>query len=109
MINSVADKQEVLELDNQDLLFEGQGDAIWHPAKQMLWGGYGHRTSLAAYQEIAEKLAVPIIALELHTNDFYHLDTCFCVLDPNTVLIYSEAFTKEGLKLIHHFFPRSRH
>lgn len=97
---------EILELENQDLLFEGQGDAIWHPAKQMLWGGYGHRTSLAAYQEIAAKLSVPIIALELHTNDFYHLDTCFCVLDPNTVLIYSEAFTKEGLKLIHHFFPR---
>jgi N-dimethylarginine dimethylaminohydrolase len=97
---------EILELDSQDLLFEGQGDAIWHPAKQMLWGGYGHRTSLAAYQEIAAKLSVPVIALELHTSDFYHLDTCFCVLDPNTVLIYSEAFTKEGLKLIHHFFPR---
>ncbi len=97
---------EILELDSQDLLFEGQGDAIWHPAKQMLWGGYGHRTSLAAYQEIAVKLSVPVIALELHTSDFYHLDTCFCVLDPNTVLIYSEAFTKEGLKLIHHFFPR---
>lgn len=97
---------EILELDSQDLLFEGQGDAIWHPAKQMLWGGYGHRTSLDAYQEIAAKLDVPVIALELHTNDFYHLDTCFCVLDPNTVLIYSEAFTKEGLKLIHHFFPR---
>ncbi|MBI4853573.1 MAG: hypothetical protein HY819_17415 [Acidobacteria bacterium] len=94
----------VFTLEDSELLFEGQGDGIWHPAKKMLWGGYGHRTNLKAYEEIAKKLSVPIIALELHTNEFYHLDTCFCVLDPNTVLIYSEAFTTSGLELIHHFF-----
>lgn len=97
---------QILTLESQDLLFEGQGDAIWHPEKKMLWGGYGHRTNLTAYEQIANKLSVPIIALELPTNEFYHLDTCFCVLDPKTVLIYSEAFTTTGLELIHHFFPR---
>lgn len=96
----------VLELDRKDVLFEGQGDAIWHPGKQLLWGGYGHRTSLDAYREISAKLNVPVIALELHTEEFYHLDTCFCVLDDTTALIYGEAFTPEGLKLIKHFFPR---
>jgi N-dimethylarginine dimethylaminohydrolase len=97
----------VLELDHaEEILFEGQGDAIWHPGKQMLWGGYGHRTSLDAYREISAKLSVPIVALELHTAEFYHLDTCFCVLDEKSVLIYSEAFTPEGLKLIHRYFPR---
>lgn len=96
----------VLTLEDPEALFEGQGDAIWHPGKKMLWGGYGHRTSLKAYKEIAEKLNVPVIALELYTKEFYHLDTCFCVLDPETVLIYSEAFTKTGLELIKHFFPR---
>jgi N-dimethylarginine dimethylaminohydrolase len=95
----------VLELDNQNVLFEGEGDAIWHPGKQMLWGGYGHRTSLEAYQEISSKLGVPVIALELHTAEFYHLDTCFCVLDARTVLVYSEALTPEGIKLVRHFFP----
>lgn len=97
---------QILELTESELLFEGQGDAIWHPGKKMLWGGYGHRTSLEAYKEIAEKLSVPLVALELHTEEFYHLDTCFCVLDPKTVLIYSEAFTTKGLELIHHFFER---
>ena len=24
--------------------FEGMGDAIWHPGKMLLWGGYGKRT-----------------------------------------------------------------
>lgn len=97
---------QVLELENKEVLFEGQGDAIWHPGKKMLWGGYGHRTSLEAYSEIAKKLEVPIIALELPTNNFYHLDTCFSVLDPQTILIYSEAFTSTGLKLIRRFFPK---
>ena len=95
----------VLELDRGDILFEGQGDAIWHPGKQMLWGGYGHRTNLEAYHELAARLEVPIVALELHTAEFYHLDTCFSVLNEKSALVYSEAFTPEGLKLIRHFFP----
>jgi N-dimethylarginine dimethylaminohydrolase len=97
---------KILELESKNLLFEGQGDGIWHPGKKMLWGGYGHRTSLDAYYEIAKILDIQIIALELPTNNFYHLDTCFCPLDSQTVLIYSEAFTSEGLNLIRHFFPR---
>lgn len=96
----------ILKLDDPALLFEGQGDAIWHPGRRLLWGGYGHRTSLATYQEIAAKLEVPVIALELPTPDFYHLDTCFCALDEESVLIYPEALTSEGLALVNHFFPR---
>jgi N-dimethylarginine dimethylaminohydrolase len=95
----------VLELDSKDLLFEGNGDAIWHPGKQLIWGGYGHRTSLEAYQEISVKLGVPVIALELHTEEFYHLDTCFCVLNEKSVLVYSEALTPEGHRIIRHLFP----
>lgn len=97
---------QILTLSSPDLLFEGQGDAIWHPHKQLLWGGYGHRTSLAAYQEIATLLNVPIIALNLPTNDFYHLDTCFCLLDTQTAMIFPPAFDQYGLELIYHFFPR---
>lgn len=96
----------IIELEGEDILFEGQGDAIWHPGKQLLWGGYGHRTSLEAYQEISSKLKVPLIALKLPTEEFYHLDTCFCVLDERSILIYSQAFTCEGLALIRHFFPQ---
>ena len=28
-------------LSRSDWLFEGQGDALWHPMRQCLWGGYG--------------------------------------------------------------------
>lgn len=84
--------------------FEGCGDAIWHTGKRMLWGGYGYRSSMEAYETISETYGVPIIALELVDESFYHLDTCFCVLDENTALIYPDAFTDEGREIINKMF-----
>ncbi|HLR76877.1 MAG TPA: arginine deiminase-related protein [Balneolaceae bacterium] len=84
--------------------FEGCGDAIWHTGRRLLWGGYGFRTSTQAYETISEIFDVPVIALQLVDEDFYHLDTCFCVLNEKTVLIYPPAFTDEGLKLIETLF-----
>ncbi|HNB70322.1 MAG TPA: arginine deiminase-related protein [Acidobacteriota bacterium] len=95
----------ILELEQPGVCFEGQGDAIWHPGRKLLWGGHGQRTDFAVYPELSERLGIPILALELSTPEFYHLDTCFCALDEQSVLIYPQAFTSEGLALIHRFFP----
>lgn len=84
--------------------FEGCGDAIWHTGKKLLWGGYGYRSSIKAYKEVSETFDLPIIALKLVDEAFYHLDTCFCVLDKKTVLIYPDAFTDEGMRLINTIF-----
>lgn len=84
--------------------FEGCGDAIWHTGKRLLWGGYGYRSSHDAYETISETFDVPVIALELVDESFYHLDTCFCVLNEHTALIYPEAFTDKGIELIETVF-----
>ncbi|WP_445665283.1 dimethylarginine dimethylaminohydrolase family protein [Fodinibius sp. AD559] len=91
---------------NEDKIsdFEGCGDAIWHTGKRLLWGGYGYRSSLEAYETISDTFDVPILALELVDESFYHLDTCLCVLDEHTALIYPGAFTEEGLEMIHKMF-----
>ena len=86
--------------------FEGMGDALWHPNRFLLWGGYGFRTDLAAYESLADMLGVRILTLQLEDPDFYHLDTCLSVLDVQSALIYPGAFTPEGLALLRHFFPR---
>jgi len=86
--------------------FEGMGDALWHCGKRLLWGGYGFRTDESVYQIISERLAVPIILLKLDDPEFYHLDTCLCILDDKTALVYPRAFEPEGLELIRNFFPR---
>ena len=84
--------------------FEGMGDAIWHPGRYLLWGGYGFRSGRDAYEAIADLLDVDVITLALTDPDFYHLDTCFSVLDQHSVLIYPDAFNDTGRALIDRFF-----
>jgi N-dimethylarginine dimethylaminohydrolase len=86
--------------------FEGMGDAIWHPDRYLLWGGYGYRTSLDVYHQISRMLNLRVIALKLSDPDFYHLDTCLSVLDEHTALIFPGAFDEDGLALLRTFFDR---
>jgi N-dimethylarginine dimethylaminohydrolase len=85
--------------------FEGMGDAIWHSGKRLIWGGYGFRSSMNAYDIVSDKFDVPVIVLELLHPAFYHLDTCFCMLNSDTVLIYPAAFTPDGLNVIRALIP----
>ncbi|MBE2185356.1 MAG: amidinotransferase [Rhodothermales bacterium] len=86
--------------------FEGMGDALWHAGRRLLWGGYGFRTSLDAYERISALADAPVLALELRDPDFYHLDTCLSVLDDETALYYPGAFTADGVALLRAFWPR---
>jgi len=86
--------------------FEGMGDTIPHPCHRLLYGGYGHRSSMEAYTELSQLLHVPIIALELIDERFYHLDTCFLPVSKDTVMICAEAFTEEGLNAIKKLFNK---
>lgn len=100
-----ASSYNVIHLDETQFTdFEGMGDAIWHFKKRLIWGGYGYRSTEDVYSHIAEMLETPVIALELINEKFYHLDTCFCVLNEETVLIYPAAFTEDGLKKIRSIF-----
>ncbi len=94
------------EVDGNIPIFEGQGDAIWHPSRELLWIAYGNRTQESACDVVAALLQVPVFKLKLATKTFYHLDTAFSALDEETVMIYPSAFESEGLELIHHFFAR---
>lgn len=98
---------DIIELsDTPGSYFEGAGDAVWHPGMMLLYGGYGHRSTKDAYAEISERLDIPVIALELVSDEFYHLDTCLCALDAKTVLYCPEAFTVDGRAMIEYMFPR---
>lgn len=85
--------------------FEGMGDALWHPGRRLLWGGYGFRTGLEAYEEASQQIDVPIVALRLDDPDFYHLDTCLSLLDETSALYVPSAFQPEGLELLQRLIP----
>lgn len=87
-------------------VFEGGGDAIWYPGKMLLLGGYGHRTTLAAHEEISKRFGFPVIALRLASKEFYHLDTCLCILNNETALYCPAAFAREGNAIIRALFPK---
>jgi N-dimethylarginine dimethylaminohydrolase len=85
-------------------MFEGMGDTIPHYGKNLLYGGYGHRSETTAYEEISKLLNVPVVTLELIDERFYHLDTCFIPINEETVLLCKEAFTEEGLSALRKLF-----
>lgn len=91
---------------NNVKMFEGMGDVIPHPGKRLLYGGYGHRTTAEAYDELAQMLQTPVVALELINPKFYHLDTCFVPLSKDSVMLCKEAFTEEGLAMIRQLFTK---
>ena len=87
-------------------LFEGMGDAIPHPRRRLIYGGFGHRTAPQAYEVLSAELQAPIVALELISDNFYHLDTCFVPLDESTVMLCPQAFSLQSLRTIEMIFPK---
>lgn len=95
---------KIHRLTDPNLVFEGGGDALWHPGRHLVWGGIGPRTQREVYSSLSTLFEVDVCTLNLVTDSFYHLDTCFCPLNTDTVLLYPEAFDSKGLDLIYALF-----
>jgi N-dimethylarginine dimethylaminohydrolase len=93
---------EVHELP-RSLSFEGAGDALF--VGDRLFCGTGFRTDRESHRPVARILEVEVISLELVDPRFYHLDTCFCPLDANTVIAAPEAFSPGSAQLIRQLVP----
>ncbi|PCI40112.1 MAG: hypothetical protein COB53_01915 [Elusimicrobia bacterium] len=96
---------KISKLKDPAFSFEGMGDAIWHPGKRLLWGGHGFRTDPEVYEPISKAFETPVVLLKLVNERFYHLDTCFCPLTQEAVMIYPPAFDPDSLELILRLFP----
>ncbi len=92
----------------QGVFQEGAGDAIWDADRDFFWVGYGPRSSPRSAEVIAEVFAQKVVALELASERFYHLDTCFCPLAGGNVLFYPPAFTPAALAEIHRRVPEAQ-
>lgn len=90
---------KIVELPG-DIRFEGAGDALFQPNKDLLWAAYGFRSDRQAHDALAELFGVTIISLRLVNPRFYHLDTCFCPLSGNRVMYYPAAFDSASVELI---------
>jgi len=91
--------REVVDLPD-GVFQEGAGDAIWDAERGVFWVGFGPRSSKASPGVIARTFGQEVVALELASDRFYHLDTCFCPLAGGLVLYYPDAFTPKALAAI---------
>ncbi|HBF22328.1 MAG TPA: amidinotransferase [Planctomycetes bacterium] len=88
--------------------FEGGGDGLPHPGRQLLHGGFGNRTEFSAWEALAA--ARPdwdMLIYQQPNKNFYHLDTALAPLNEDTALFVPEAFDDDGLGLIHAAFPNA--
>jgi N-dimethylarginine dimethylaminohydrolase len=87
---------------------EGAGDCIWDADRDFFWAGHGPRSSFESIAVIADVFGQDVVALELASERFYHLDTCFCPLAGGNVLYYPQAFTPAALADIRRRIPESQ-
>jgi N-dimethylarginine dimethylaminohydrolase len=87
-----------------DFNFEGAGDALF--CGDTLYAGYRMRSDAAGHQAIGQLLGVRVLPVELIDARYYHLDTCFCPLAPETAIWYPPAFDHYGQRAIEEHVPR---
>jgi N-dimethylarginine dimethylaminohydrolase len=81
-----------------EVFFEGAGDALF--CGDTLFAGYRIRSDVRGHREVGERLQCRVLPLELVDRRYYHLDTCFCPLAPDTAIYYPPAFDAYGRKVL---------
>ncbi len=97
---------EVVDLP-EGVFQEGAGDAIWDADRGFFWAGHGPRSSKASLGVIHKTFGQEVVGLELASDRYYHLDTCFCPLAGGKVLYYPPAFTPDSLAVIRARVPEA--
>ena len=83
--------------------FEGCGDTVILGDK--MFAGYGWRSDLGGIRRAAKILDLELIPLKLSHPNFYHLDTCFCLLGAQSALYYPGAFAPSAIKKLKKHVP----
>lgn len=100
---------QIIDVNLGDDFLEGHGDLLWHPDNSRIYGGYGFRSTRGGIEKVSSamsKMGIDVIPLELGDPYCYHLDTCFCPLNNDAVLIFAGAFSADALVSIHKHWPR---
>lgn len=94
----------LVHLAEKEVPFEGMGDCLWLPGRRCVIAGHGFRTEPRALELLSQTLEVPVLALQLVDERFYHLDTCLSLITDTTALWVPDAFTAEGQQMLRQAF-----
>jgi len=100
---------KIIDVDLGADHLEGHGDLLWHPDGSRIYAGYGFRSTqggVEKFRAAMAKLEIPVAPLELVDPYCYHLDTCFCPLNHEAVLLYPAAYAARSLATLPAFWKR---
>jgi N-dimethylarginine dimethylaminohydrolase len=81
-----------------ELCFEGEGDLL--KCGDTWFAGYHIRSDIIAHHKVAEIIEQEVLSLELTSDWYYHLDTCFCPLGNGRALYHPAAFDSYARKVL---------
>ena len=87
------------------LFQEGAGDCIWDARRLLFWTGWGPRSDRRAMDQVVGYFGQKVVGIELITDQYYHLDTCFTVLSGGEVVYYPEALSIQSRLLLEEMVP----
>lgn len=100
---------KVIDLDLGPDYLEGHGDLIWNPDGSRIFAGYGFRSTRGGVDKFSDamsKMGIPVVPLRLVDPFCYHLDTCLCPLNSESVLLYPNAFDANSLEKLRSLWKR---
>ena len=100
---------KVIEVNLDDDHLEGHGDLLWHPDWSRIYAGYGFRSTekgVEKFRQAMSKLEISVVPFHLVDPYSYHLDTCFCPLNNDAILIYPGAYAAQSLAALRPFWKR---
>jgi N-dimethylarginine dimethylaminohydrolase len=80
---------------------EGAGDCIWDANRRLFWAASGPRSIPESLLVLADYFDRPVVHLPLATQEYYHLDTCFCPLSGGEILYYPPALSETARRALH--------
>lgn len=89
----------------EDIFQEGAGDCLWDASRNLFWAGWGPRSSRRAMDQIVSFFDQRVVGLELATERYYHLDTCFSVLSGGEILYFPEALSPSSRLTLEELVP----
>jgi N-dimethylarginine dimethylaminohydrolase len=100
---------KIIEVNLEVDYLEGHGDLLWHPDWSRVYAGYGFRSTRGGVEKFSDsmtELGIQVVPLNLVDPYCYHLDTCFCPLNREAVLVYPGAYSPESLASLRGFWKR---
>lgn len=79
--------------------FEGEAE-LKYLRDNIYFGGYGLRSDIRTYGELAKKFDMRILTIPLVDDYLYHLDTILFPIDNENILLGTDFVAKKDLKLI---------